>query len=97
MQHSELELDAWMSVLIVMADPFQRATDRDGARPCWQTPEPFYRLSKLRQIALIEGAAELNQRSAEYWRDYDFGTSYLDDDSGQVQPEIQSRYRLEAR
>lgn len=91
MQHSESELDAWMSVLIVMADPFQRATDRDGARPCWQTPEPFYRLSKLRQIALIEGAAELNQRSAEYWRDYDFGTSYLDE------PEIQSRYRPEAR
>jgi hypothetical protein len=29
-------LDAWMSYLILLADPFQRATDREGAKPCFQ-------------------------------------------------------------
>jgi hypothetical protein len=33
-RHSKL--DALMSVLVVLLDPFQRATDRDNARPCWQ-------------------------------------------------------------
>jgi hypothetical protein len=29
-------LDAWMSCLILLLDPFQRATDRERAKPCFQ-------------------------------------------------------------
>jgi hypothetical protein len=29
-------LDAWMSAMLFLADPFQKATDRNNARPCWQ-------------------------------------------------------------
>lgn len=28
--------DAWMSTLILLLDPFQRATDRENAKPCFQ-------------------------------------------------------------
>lgn len=38
---------------IVVFDPFQ------NARPCW--------LSKLRQIALVEAAEELNENSLDYF------------------------------
>lgn len=66
MSSSPENLDAWMSVLIAITDPFQRATDRENARPCWQRPQPYW-LSPLRRFALIEAARELNNRSAEYF------------------------------
>src|SRR5258708_1704174 len=35
-------------VPMALADPFQCATDRGDARPCWQEPEPCLRISPLR-------------------------------------------------
>ena len=54
--------DAWMSTLILLLDPFQRATDRNGAQPCFQPKtENWFDLAKR----ICAPADELEEREAE--------------------------------
>jgi hypothetical protein len=71
--------DAWMSTLILLLDPFQRATDRNGAQPCVQpkTQTDWFGLAKhicIPSDELDEGTEEKHEADETGY----FPEAYLD-------------------